>query len=247
MKVAVNGGLNLSILDGWWVEGYDGENGFAIGAGEEYADLKYQDDVESRLIYELIERELVPTYYTRGSDGLPRQWIRRMKKAISTLVPVFNTNRMVDEYLERCYLPAHRREANLMKDGLKPAVELSGWRQKMRSDWHGVRVESVEAPANEMLRVGKDFPVKVRVHLGGVQPGDIEVQLCYGLIDASGEIPDPKSQALLPTGQPDGSRSLVFAGSVACKASGQFGYSVRVLPKHPNLPNLFEPGLVTWG
>src|SRR5204862_2315472 len=134
-------GLNLSILDGWWVEGYDGENGFAIGSGEEYTDLKYQDDMESRLIYELIERELVPVFYTRGADGLPRQWIRRMKKAIGTLVPVFNTNRMVEEYLERCYLAAHRREAALTADGLKPAGALAGWRKKLQAGWGGVRVD----------------------------------------------------------------------------------------------------------
>lgn len=245
MKVAVNGGLNLSILDGWWVEGYDGENGFAIGSGEEYTDLKYQDDVESRLIYELIERELVPVFYNRGTDGLPRQWIRRMKKAIGTLVPVFNTNRMVEEYLERWYLAAHRREAALTADGLKPAGELAGWRRKVQAGWGGVRVDSVEAPTGEMWRVGKSFPVSVRVQLGGLPASDVEVQLCYGHLDAAGEVTEPKVLALSPDGATGG--STLFRGNVPCDSSGQFGFSVRVLPKHPHLPNLFEPGLVTWG
>ncbi|MCU0702918.1 MAG: alpha-glucan family phosphorylase [Fimbriiglobus sp.] len=246
MKVAVNGGLNMSILDGWWVEGYDGENGFAIGSGEEYSDLKYQDDVESRLIYELVERELVPLFYDRGPDGLPRQWIRRMKKAISTLVPAFNTNRMVEEYLERCYLPAHGREATLTADGLRPAGELAGWRRKVQSAWGGVRVDSVEAPTGEMWQVGKSFPVNVRVQLGGIAPTEVEVQVCYGHLDAAGEVTDPKVVALAPDGSSGGS-GVLFTGQVPCKSSGQFGFSVRVLPKHPNLPNLFEPGLVTWG
>lgn len=246
MKVAVNGGLNLSILDGWWVEGYDGENGFAIGSGEEYSDLKYQDDVESRLIYELIERELVPEFYDRGSDRLPRQWIKRMKKAIGTLVPVFNTNRMVEEYLNRCYLPAHSREARLTADGLKPAGELAGWRRKVQSAWGGIRVDSVEAPTGEMWQVGKSLPVNVRVQMGSVMPTDVEVQVCYGRLDADGELTDPKAVALAPTAASTGG-SVVFSGQVPCETSGHFGFSVRVLPKHPNLPNPFEPGLVTWG
>jgi glycogen phosphorylase len=246
MKVAVNGGLNLSILDGWWVEGYDGENGFAIGSGEEYSDLKYQDDVESRLIYELIERELVPLFYSRGEDGLPRQWIKRMKKAVGTLVPVFNTNRMVEEYVERCYLPAHGREAKLTADGLKPAGALAGWRRKVQAAWGGVRVDGVEAPTGELWRVGASFPVSVRVQLGGVGPDDVEVQLCYGHLDAAGDVTDPKVLALSHNGHADGS-SVLFSGNVPCDSSGQFGFNVRVLPKHPHLPNPFEPGLVTWG
>ncbi len=106
MKAAANGALNLSILDGWWVEGFDGENGWAIGAGEEYTDLTYQDDVESRATYDLIEQELIPLFYTRSSDGLPRGWLRRMKRAITTLAPVFNTGRMVAEYTRVSYEPS---------------------------------------------------------------------------------------------------------------------------------------------
>src|SRR5207245_1682710 len=111
MKVCCNGGLNLSILDGWWVEGYSQTtpNGWAIGAGEEYTDLTYQDDVESRAIYDLLEQEIVPAFYTRSSDGLPRQWLRLMKASISGCCPFFNTNRMVQEYMEKCYGPSAQR------------------------------------------------------------------------------------------------------------------------------------------
>src|SRR5205085_3426694 len=139
-------GLNLSILDGWWVEGYDGDNGWAIGSGEEYSDLAYQDTVESRALYELLEREIAPMFYARGSDGLPRQWIRRMKRSLMTLLPVFNTNRMVEEYAERCYLPSHRRHAKLTGEHLKAAGELAAWRRRVAHEWNQVRVEGVEAP-----------------------------------------------------------------------------------------------------
>jgi len=245
MKVAVNGGLNLSILDGWWCEGYDGENGFAIGNGEEYDDLKYQDEVESRLIYDLIERQLVPIFYKRDDDGLPRQWITRMKKAISTLVPVFNTNRMVEDYLKVCYLPAHRREAALTERDLKPAVELATWREKIAREWGGIRVEHVDAPTGDFMRVGHDFPVNVTVALGGVPPDDVDVQLYYGPLDADGQVRKART-ASLSFSRKDGANSA-FTGYVPCENSGQFGFTVRVLPKHANLPNAFEPGLITWG
>ncbi len=246
MKVAVNGGLNLSILDGWWCEGYDGENGWAIGSGEEYQDLAYQDEVESRALYELLEKEVLPAFYTRGKDGLPRAWIKRMKRSIATLVPMFNTNRMVEEYTERCYLPSHRRFLKLSGNHLKGATELAAWRRKINGDWGQVRVEQIDAPNGDTLRVGGDLDVKVRVHLGSISPNDVEVQLCYGLLDSMGQIADPKAKALLPSGTVADGR-VSFAGTVACQASGQFGFSVRVLPSHPNLPHAFEPGLVTWG
>ena len=246
MKICGNGGLNLSILDGWWVEGYDGDNGWAIGAGEEYTDLAYQDEVESRALLDLIEQDLAPAFYRRDAGGLPREWIRRMKRSIMSLVPVFNTNRMVEQYTERCYVPSARRAVKLTADHLRAAKELAGWRRRVLADWHQVKVESVDAPTNELMRVGGSFPVKVRVRLGPFRPEEVEVQLCLGVLDAMGELAEPKALPLSANGSvtTDG---VLFTGEVPCRSSGQFGFSVRVLPRHANLPHLFEPGLVTWG
>jgi starch phosphorylase len=247
MKVPCNGGLNLSILDGWWCEGYDGDNGWAIGAGEEYGDnTVYQDDVESRALLDLIEQDLVPMFYRRGTDGLPREWIRRMKRSIMSLVPVFNTNRMVEEYAERCYVPSHQRAMRLSADQLKAAKELAVWRKRVAGAWGQVKVEGVEAPGGETLRVGSEFRVKVRVNLGSFTPDDVEVQLCHGVLDAMSEIADPRATTLMPNGEKSG-QTVSFSGSVPCRSSGQFGFSVRVLPKHANLHHSFEPRLVTWG
>lgn len=246
MKAAANGGLNLSILDGWWCEGYDGDNGWAIGAGEEYTDLTYQDEVESRALLEIIENDILPIFYRRGADGLPREWIRRMKRSILTLVPFFNTNRMVEEYTEKCYLTSHRRSLQLMADQVQQARALADWRRRLRKDWNQIRIMYVEAPTHETLRVGAEFPVMVRVHLGPFRPDDVDVQLYYGALDAVGGIVDAHVLPLQPNGATaDG--DVLFTGSVPCSASGQFGFSVRVLPKNPFLPHSYEPGLVTWG
>jgi len=245
MKVVPNGGLNLSILDGWWCEGYDGDNGWAIGAGEEYGEnTAYQDEVESRALLDIIEKDIVPMFYRRGADGLPREWIRRMKHSIMSLVPVFNTNRMVEEYTTRCYMPSHRRSMKLSADHLKGAKELASWRRRIVSLWDKVHIENVEALTGETLRVGSELSIKARVALGPLTPDDVEVQLCYGVLDAMGEIADPRVVVLQPLG-PHGA-TTTFSGSVPCRASGQYGYAVRVLPRHPSLAHNLEPGLVTW-
>jgi starch phosphorylase len=246
MKSAANGGLNLSILDGWWCEGYDGQNGFAIGAGEEYTDLTYQDDVESRAIYDLLEQEITPLFYTRSSDGLPRGWLRMMKHSITTLCPVFNTGRMVAEYMTTCYEPSARRFLRLTGDNLKRAAELAAWRRDLTRGWTRVKIVGVESSGTDPMHVGADLGVKVRVDLGGLKPDDVEVQLFHGLVDSVGEIPQPQTVRMSHNGAHDGS-TWVFSGAIPCSSSGQHGFAVRILPQNADLANSFEPGLVTWG
>jgi starch phosphorylase len=247
MKVCVNGGLNMSVLDGWWVEGYQQDNGWAIGAGEEYSDLNYQDQVESRAIYDLLEQELVPTFFTRGSDGVPREWLKRMKRSISTNVPFFNTNRMVQQYVETCYWPSAERHLRLAADNLRRAAELAAWRGRLGQGWGQVRVESVEAQGNtDSLRVGSELRVKARVNLGPLSPDEVQVQLVHGVLDSMGQIARPHTAAMSTNGSARGPL-WEFAGAIDCTASGQYGYAVRVLPKNEDLGNPFEPGLVTWG
>jgi starch phosphorylase len=246
MKVCCNGGLNLSILDGWWVEGYTGDNGWAIGAGEEYTDLHYQDDVESRAIYDLLEQEIVPQFYTRSNDGVPRGWLKMMKRSMSTVCPFFNTNRMVQEYVEVCYWPAAERFLLLTSENFKKAQDLAQWRKGMARGWGQVRVEGVETKGADPMHVGAELEVKARVGLGGFSPDDVEVQLFHGVVDSLGQIPNPRTVTMSHNGQHEGSM-WTFHGTIPCRMSGQHGFTVRVLPKHPGLANLFEPGLVCWG
>lgn len=246
MKVCCNGGLNLSVLDGWWVEAYAQDNGWAIGAGEEYTDLHYQDDVESRAIYDLLEQELVPLFYSRSSDGVPRGWVQFMKRSIASVSPFFNTSRMVQEYTEQCYWPSAQRYTTLAQDNLKRAVELSQWRRGMARGWGQVRVEAVEANGADPMRVGAEMGVKARVNLGGLNPNDVEVQLFHGVVDSLGEIPSPATVSMSHNGAREGP-AWVYQGAIPCRSSGQHGFAVRVLPKHPDLGSPFETGLVCWG
>ena len=235
------------MLDGWWDEAYNQDNGWAIGAGEEYTDLAYQDDVESRAIYDLLEQEIVPLFYTRGSDGLPRGWLRMMKRSIGSICPVFNTNRMVQEYMQKCYWPSIQRHEVSTAENLKKATQLAQWRRRLAQAWSQVRVEAVQANGTDPMRVGASLEVQARVNLGSLSADDVEVQLFHGVVDSFGDIPNPQAVAMSHNGPPKEGTLWAFQGTIPCRTSGQHGYAVRVLPCHAALANPFETGLICWG
>ncbi len=244
MKASMNGALNLSILDGWWCEGYGGDNGWAIGNGEEHADREYQDQTESTMLYDLLEKEIIPTFYRRGPDGIPREWIQRMKASIRTICSRFNTNRMVEEYAERIYLPAAIHGTMLAKDNYRASRMLAAWKQHVQDHWHEVSILSVHVDTSKELEIGSNLDLRVRVLLGSLQPEEISVEVLHGPIDAQGEI--VAGEALpLNFGSSEGSVA-VFAGSIPCRSAGQHGFVVRVLPFRRELANKFETGKITW-
>ncbi|HQM51575.1 MAG: alpha-glucan family phosphorylase [Candidatus Aureabacteria bacterium] len=245
MKVVANGGLTVSTLDGWWPEGYNGENGWAIGSGEEYEDGDYQDEVESLALYELLEKEVVPLFYDRGKDGLPRDWIAMMKNSIRTLSPIFNTNRMAGEYTAAMYLPALDRWKAASADGMAAAKEFTRWCAAMREQWNGVQIRDVKISGVSELGVGSELPVEVQVELGKVNPKDVAVELFHGPLNADGEIVHGKAVPLARK-KASKNRHEVYTGAIRSAASGQFGFSVRVLPSHPALTHRFETGLLHW-
>ncbi len=249
MKAAANGVLNISILDGWWDEAYRPEIGWAIGRGEVYQDYAYQDQVESQALYNLLEKEVIPLFYNRGSDGLPRGWIARMKASMRALCPTFNTNRMVQEYNERFYQPATGRYRRLMEDNLSRARALARWKARVRQHWSEVRVEDITANAIREVKVGDRLAIRARVRLGSLSPDDVSVQVYYGPISAEGRIVQGKTATLtLEADRPqsDDEGWYTFVGTISCTSSGQHGYALRVLPHHEDLVNPYEPGLIVW-
>ena len=245
MKVAFNGGINFSVLDGWWDEAYNSHTGFAIGSGEMYSDPSYQDDVESAALYDLLEKEIVPKFYDRSKDGLPRQWISLMKSSMLEVCPVFNINRMVREYAVRTYFPAALRHEELMNDESKKAKNLAKWKDHLHSQWQGLRIDDVHATITEKVQVGTDMNVKVKVHLGGLSPDDVSVQIYHGTIDAYGNITDGELVPMSLLGDNNGNGSL-FSGAIRYFKSGRHGYTVRVIPHHDDLGSPYETGLVRW-
>ena len=245
MKASVNGVLNLSVLDGWWCEAYSPEIGWAIGRGEEYFDHDYQDQVESEAIYNILEREIIPLFYDRGAGGLPNGWIERMKKSMSAIPARFNTARMIQEYTELCYLPAHQRWDTLGGDHLARSRELLAWRERIASQWSKVAVRAVHAETEKPLLLHEELPVRVEVELGQIDPKDVKVQLYCSPLDTRGRLGAGDTTELAHGGQIEDNLHA-FTGAIRCPSTGRYGFAVRVLPNHPDLTLRQTQGLVLW-
>ncbi len=246
MKAAANGAINMSVPDGWWCEGFEPGNGWNIGKGEDYADHEYQDSVESTAIYDLLEKEIVPTFYNRGSDGVPRDWVRMMKNTIRTNCPRFNTNRMIMEYCNRLYLPAQKRFALLSAGGFAESKNLTKWRDGMRQAWTSIEVGKVEAEETEEIYVGEDLNVDALIGLGNIKPDDVTVEIYCGPLNSKGEITSPERVPMECLGPAEDSKYR-FRGAIPCRMTGRYGYSLRILPKNQNLADPYVPGLILWG
>ncbi|MFN2290487.1 MAG: alpha-glucan family phosphorylase [Anaerolineae bacterium] len=246
MKAMANGVLNLSILDGWWDEAYQPEFGWAIGQGEVYDDPDYQDEVEAEALYELLEREVVPIFYERASDGLPHLWIARMKASLAHLCAYFNTHRMVQEYTDRFYMPAVERARQLAADEMARAKSLAAWKGRVRQNWSEVKVIDAEVEPAEDLTVRDKMSARAWVHLGSLSPEDVTVQFYFGELDLDGEIRGADATPMEHVG-PDGEKGHLFrAEDIPCARSGQFGFTIRILPSQSDLVTPYLPGLVTW-
>ncbi|MFB3827363.1 MAG: alpha-glucan family phosphorylase [Bryobacteraceae bacterium] len=250
MKAAANGALNVSTLDGWWDEAWRESGsaliGWAIGNGENNPDRDYQDQLDAEALYHLLENEVVPAFYERGRDRLPRRWIARMKASLSGLCWQYNTHRMVQQYACQFYAMAHARYCELRADGAARTRALAAWFARARAAWPQVRVESVDQGQSAEINVGEALRVRARVRLGSLTPDDVSVELYMGAVDASGELVRPVATAMQCSGQePDGAWTFEGASST-CAASGQWGFTVRVLPYHPDLVTSYPPGLIAW-
>jgi starch phosphorylase len=245
MKAAANGVLNCSILDGWWVEGYSPDLGWAIGRGETYAEGNMQDQLESQALYDILEKQIIPLFYKRNVDNIPREWIARMKTCMRKLAPVFNTNRMVREYTDKFYVPCDARGQKLSANNLERSIQLARVKDMLRSRWGGVKIVGVHVGGNGHYHVGENMEVEALIDLPDIDPRDIAVELYAGPITATGQIGAPTVLRMNHAKQVGGPRH-VFSGQIECRTSGRQGFAVRVVPGNPDLATPFEPGLISW-
>ena len=245
MKAAMNGVLHASVLDGWWCEAYAGDNGFAIGEGEEYEDSGFGDHVEAQALYRLLEEEIVPLFYERDEAGLPHGWIARMKRSVATVGPYFNTHRMVAEYTEKLYGKAAERALALSADACKPAASQSAWRARVAAAWPGVKVEQVAWPQDARVAVGEPLRVEAVVALPALGPADVAVELYHGKIHGEHAFTGGIVTPMTPVAEL-GEGRVRFAGSITPPEAGEHAFAVRVLPRHPGLAGPHAMGLIAW-
>jgi starch phosphorylase len=275
MKAALNGGLNVSVRDGWWDEWYDGGNGWEIPSADGVADPVRRDALEATALYELLGKSVAPLFYERDSDGIPPGWVERIRHTFRSLGPKVQAERMVREYVSTLYVPAAVASRRLADgEGFAPARELAAWKHRVVQAWPQVRIEHLEAEAAGQA-LGSALTVRVSVALGELTPDDVTVEAVYGRPDDADEIvspayatltaeqylpggddlpqplPAPTSGGTHPAGAPSGAaRPPVppwrYSGELPLDQPGPFGYTVRVLPNHPLLDSRAELGLVTY-
>ncbi len=247
MKVIYNGGLNCSILDGWWAEAYSNDVGWAIGNGEEYpeAEWEHQNYVESEALYNLLEQDIIPLYYTRGRDGLPREWISRVKKSMGTLAPIFNTRRMVQEYATKFYMPNYKNVLEMGENNLKDGLAYTNWRSKLNGAWKLIKIRDVQISKTQ-IKVGSDIEVNAYIDLGQLTPDEVRVQVYYGKLTTLGTISEQAEAIDMKASGVDNDGICKFTAKVTYDTSGERGLSVRVMPYHRYLHTTFIPGMITW-
>ncbi len=247
MKAVLNGVLNLSVLDGWWAEAYRRHLGWAIGAGEIYEDVGLQDYIESNALYDLLEKDLIPTFYERGEDDLPRGWLTRMKAAWSELGPIYNTARMVQEYARRLYHPALEQAQRLSANNYEQGQAFANWLSHLQGGWDSLEVGEIATNFTESVRVGDALHVNAQVFLGDVSPEFVSVQLYEGVLDRDGNIKGGHAHDMSYVGM-DGNESgwHQYAVEFDTKVTGLHGYTVRVIPKYPDIRHVLNLGMITW-
>jgi glycogen phosphorylase len=244
MKSALNGGLNLSILDGWWDEWHDNDNGWAIPTADGVEDTDRRDDLEAAALYDLIETQVAARFYDRDERGVPVRWLQMVRHTLATLGPRVQATRMVAEYVHRLYGPAAVAGRTLNGPGFEPARELADWKARVRGDWPRVRVDHVESHGvREVPQVGDELAVRAYVSLGGLTPDDVEVQVVHGRVTEA-DVIESFTAAPLALAETYEAGRAAFAGTVRLEASGPFGYTVRIVPSHEGLASVAELGLV---
>ncbi|MDO7882465.1 alpha-glucan family phosphorylase [Salinibacterium soli] len=243
MKAALNGSLNLSILDGWWAEYYDEENGWAIPSADSAGDGAERDKLEADSLYDLIEHQIAPRFYDRGTDGVPTRWVASIRHTLATLSPELSAERMVTQYVERLYVPAAGAERRITADGYRPARDLAAWKKRVTDAWPKVHVAHVESGGVDSVpQVGDELHLRATVELDGLSPDDVLVEVVYGRAHESDRLDGVTHLELAPA--EGDARPPVFAGTVPLARAGSFGYTVRVVPRNALIASPAELGLI---
>jgi starch phosphorylase len=247
MKAGINGVLNLSVLDGWWDEGYTGDNGWAIKPASETLGADARNAEEARTLYEILQDQVLPTYYGRGDMGYSAQWIRLMKRSIATILPRFTASRMVGDYLSQFYGPAARQGRRYARDEFRGAKDVAGWKARVVAAWPGVRIRRIDVPVGRAA-FGERLRIEVAVQVNGLEPSDVRVEMRLGVLDgeAETEADTGKGRFFVHTGALPDTGEHRYVLDFTPESCGKFDYRVRVFPYHDLLTHRLETGLMLW-
>jgi glycogen phosphorylase/synthase len=248
MKVLANGGLNCSVLDGWWDEGYEEGLGWAIDAGVNYQNREHQDEIDSIALLDLVEHEIAPLYYETNDMGIPQLWVDMMKSALKKACPVFTTSRMVKEYYEKMYQPSAVRNASLSSTDFAGIRKLTAWKRRINGRFSTVRIEhaALRGVEGEVLPSNAGLELELEVNRGRLEPHELKAQLVIGPGDGEQFTGSSEVVPFVQRGGQGAGDVLRFELAYRVDRSGSYRYAVRLVPTHPLLANDQETGLVLW-
>lgn len=244
MKAAVNGVLNVSILDGWWHEAYREDRGWAIGRGEEYADFEYQDMVDSQALYNVLENDVIPCFYGHKNGDTPERWTAMMKASMKMAMKDFCTHRMVGQYEKEYYRPAMENYHKMTADNAHLARQLLEQKRRLSSLWQHIHIKAPDRRDDGPFRIGESFEVTAEVYLGEIRPEEVEVELYYGQLKSIDALTGSRTQTM-DVKEEIGQGNFIYSCRLSCDRSGRFGFTVRVSPKGDDFLK-FTPGLISW-
>ncbi len=244
MKAAANGVLNVSILDGWWCEGYSTSTGWRIGSGEQYSDHAHQDSLDSQALYNILENEVIPCFYSRKNGADSWVWLKMMKASMKMAFRSFSSLAMVTQYEKRFYLPACRRFETLVQNEGAEARRLAAQRVRLRTHWDAIRIESPVKNIKGPFRVEDNFQVFVNVYLGELLPEEVDIELYCGNVRTVDKLENAQTLQMAVV-EDKGDGNYRYAGKIACDLAGRFGFTVQVTPRGDDLIK-FTPGLIKW-
>jgi starch phosphorylase len=243
MKAAINGAINLSVLDGWWGEGYEGNNGWAIKPASPRLDPARRDREEARTLYEILQDQVVPLYYGRGSMGYSPEWVALAKRSIASILPRFSAARMMGDYVAKCYLPAAQLGHRYAESGHALAASVAQWKARVRAAWPGVAIRRLDAPTRR-IQFGEIVSVRLGVRLSGLVPDDVVVELVMART-VGGRNDERRTYRFVPgTETNDGER--IFTLDLAPELCGELDYAIRAYPYHAALAHRYEMGRMVW-
>lgn len=243
-KAGINGVLNLSVLDGWWDEGYNGKNGWGIAPHGPSFDAEFRNREEGQALLDILEREVIPAYYNRNGYGYSQDWVRMSKNSMKSILPHFNSQRMVMDYVEKFYAPASNQHRTMANDNAAPAKKLAAWKKKIDSHWPGVKIHRVDS-APEELKHGERLPIRVSAELNGLTTNDVVVECLVGTASATEDFIVQDRIRLKSEGKKDGN-GVIFNLDLQPVLSGQQYYKIRIYPYHGLLTHPFETGYMIW-
>nr|MBN2277039.1 alpha-glucan family phosphorylase [candidate division Zixibacteria bacterium] len=246
MKAAINGAVNVSILDGWWCEGYSPEAGFKIGNGEEYENSEYQDNLESEFLYDVLEREAVPLFYKRNAANFPNEWVKMVKHSMAMACENFSSHRMIQDYTRKFYIPAIKASHLFSAEDYRESRELARWRTFLGMNWRQVSIDEIEtSQIISSPKVGDLIPVTLKVSLGQISPDDVNVEVIAGNLNSLEQM-NNYAPVIASKSESDSEGHHIYRSEVVCRESGRFGIAARIMPKNDRLIHNKIPRLIKW-